>query len=131
MRGLDTNVLLRYLIQDDLSQGQIADAYIRQGIEASETFFINNIVLCEMVWVLRRAYKFTREQVIAALEQILQGSQFQFEDKGAVHGAIQQMKTGQGDFSDYLIGKINQQMGCQETATFDRKLQEAKGFKQL
>jgi predicted nucleic-acid-binding protein len=131
MKGLDTNVLLRYLIRDDLDQWQKAVTYINTGIEAGETLFIHSIVLCECVWVLRRAYKLSREEIIVALEQILSGSQFQFEDKAALHGCIQQMKADSADFADYLIGRLNQQAGCAETATFDRKLQGCENFKFL
>ncbi|MBW4551304.1 MAG: type II toxin-antitoxin system VapC family toxin [Aphanocapsa sp. GSE-SYN-MK-11-07L] len=131
MKGLDANVLLRYLIQDDQQQWQKAAAYINSGIESGEIFFINSIVLCECVWVLQRAYKLSRDEVVLALEQILSGSQFQFEDKAILHGCIQQMKAGSADFADYLLGKLNQQAGCTETATFDCKLRASGNFKLL
>ena len=131
MKGLDTNVLLRYLIQDNLDQWEKAAVYINTGIESGETFFINSIVLCECVWVMRRAYKLTQEEIVIALEQILSGSQFKFEDKAALHECIQQMKVGAADFADYLIGIINQQAGCSETATFDAKLQGSRNFQLL
>ena len=131
MRGLDTNVLLRFLIRDDLSQWQAADRYIRDVIEAEESCFINNIVLCETVWVLLRAYSYRRDEVILLLEQLLGGKQFQFEDKAAVQKAVQLMRAGKADFADYLLGQINQQAGCSETATFDAKLKDSDLFRLL
>jgi len=124
-------VLLRFLIRDDLSQWKAADRYIRNVIEAEESCFINNIVLCETVWVLLRAYSYRRDEVILLLEQLLGGKQFHFEDKTAVQKAVQLMRAGKADFADYLLGQINQQAGCSETATFDAKLKDSDLFRLL
>lgn len=131
MRGLDTNVLLRFLLRDDLPQWQAADRYIREAVEAGETCYINNIVLCETVWVLLRSYKLSRNEVVEVLEQILRGMQFQFENRSAVQKAIQSMREGNGDFADYLLGHINVSAGCSETATFDAKLRGSDLFQNL
>jgi predicted nucleic-acid-binding protein len=131
LKGLDTNVLVRYLTKDDLPQWQIADRLINDIVAASETCLINNIVLCELVWVLKSAYKLSREEITGILEKILQGSAFDFEDRKAALWAVQQMKAGNADFADYLIGKINQQAGCTETVTFDAKLKSSDGFKYI
>ncbi len=128
MRGLDTNVLVRYLTRDDEQQWQRAEQYINAALAAEETCFISNIVLCELVWVLRSAYRISREELIVTLEQILRTSHFDFENKAAAWGAFQQFRQGKADFSDYLIGKINHQAGCTETATFDAKLQGVEMF---
>lgn len=131
MRGLDTNVLVRYLTRDDEAQWHQAEQYINAALEADETCFISTIVLCEVVWVLRSAYRLPREQLITTLDQILRGNRFDFENKAAAWGALQQFRQGKADFSDYLIGKINQQAGCGETATFDAKLRGTEGFRLL
>jgi predicted nucleic-acid-binding protein len=131
LKGLDTNVLVRYLTKDDLPQWHIADRLINDIVAASETCLINNIVLCELVWVLKSAYKLSREEITGILEKILQGSAFDFEDRKAALWAVQQMKAGNADFADYLIGKINQQAGCTETVTFDAKLKSSDGFKHI
>lgn len=119
MVGLDTNVLVRYLTRDDDSQWQQAS----EVIESGQLCFITNVVLCELVWVLRGTpYKFGREEIISTLEMMLQSPVFEFENRSAVYQALQRAKQGRGDFSDYLIGATAQQAGCQETLTFDRKL---------
>lgn len=123
-------MLIRFLIRDDEQQWQIADAYVRQVIDNGESCFINNIVLCETVWVMQRAYKLSRTEIVDALDQILCGTQFEFEDKGVVLLALQRMRSGKADFADYLIGAVNEQAGCNETASFDRKLTGAAGFAQ-
>jgi predicted nucleic-acid-binding protein len=128
MRGLDTNILVRYLTRDDEQQWQQAESYINATLTAEETCFISNIVLCELIWVLRSAYRIPREELIIALEKILRTSHFDFEDKAAIWKAFQQFQKGKADFSDYLIGQVNHQAGCSETATFDAKLKNAEGF---
>lgn len=115
-------------MRDDEQQWQIADAYIRKAIANGESCFINKIVLCETVWVMQRAYKLSRAEIVDALEHIFSGSQFEFEDKGSVLLALQRMRAGNADFADYLMGAINEQAGCDETASFDRKLAGAAGF---
>ena len=131
MNGLDTNVLVRYLVQDDLEQWRLADEYIKRVKANGETCFLNNIVLCELVWVLKTAYKLSRNEIIDVLEKILKADAFDFENREAAWWPVQQMKHGKADFSDQLINKINQQAGCHETVTFDTKLQGVEGISRL
>ncbi|WP_017316507.1 PIN domain-containing protein [Mastigocladopsis repens] len=131
MNGLDTNILVCYLVQDDLKQGRFAAEYIQQVKASGETCFINNIVLCELVWVLKSSYKLSRSEIIDVLEKILRTDAFDFENREAVWWSVQQIKKGKADFSDYLIMKLNEQAGCSETATFDAKLQEVEGIQIL
>ena len=131
MKGLDTNVVVRFLVRDDEQQWQIADRYINEALQANEPCLINNIVLCEVVWVLRSRYKLSREKLIDTLENILKANIFVFENREAIEWAIGQMKSGNADFSDYLITRLNQLAGCEETASFDAKLGQVEGVKLL
>ncbi|MFZ1029161.1 MAG: type II toxin-antitoxin system VapC family toxin [Limnoraphis robusta] len=131
MKGLDTNVIVRFLVRDDEQQWKIANQYINEALQANEPCLINNIVLCEVVWVLRSRYKLSREKLINTLETILKANLFIFENREAVEWAIAQMKLGNADFSDYLITRINQTYGCSETASFDAKLGQLKEIKNL
>ncbi|WP_026734643.1 PIN domain-containing protein [Fischerella sp. PCC 9605] len=131
MKGLDTNVIVRYLVQDDLEQWKLADEYIKQTKVSGEICFINNIVLCELVWVLKTSYKLNRSEISDVLEKILRADAFDFENREAAWWSVQQMKKGKADFSDYLIGKLNEEAGCTETATFDAKLKGVEGFRSL
>lgn len=128
MKGLDTNVIVRFLVRDDEQQWELAEQYIN---EAKEACLINNIVLCEVVWVLRASYKLSREQLIDTLEKMLKTNIFVFENREAIEWAIGQMKSGRADFSDYLITRLNQLAGCKETASFDAKLGQLEGIKLL
>ena len=131
MNGLDTNVLVRYLVQDDMEQWKFADEYIKEVKANNDTCFINNIVLCELVWVLKTSYKLSRDEIIDVIEKILRADAFDFENREAAWWSVQQMKEHKADFSDFLIKKINQQAGCAETVTFDAKLQKVEGIRLL
>lgn len=130
MKGLDTNIV-RFLVRDDESQWQQADKYINQALENNQPCLINNIVLCEVVWVLRSGYKMKRDQLITILENLLNTNIFTFENSDDIAWAIHQMKSGNADFSDYLIVRQNQQAGCDETASFDVKLGQLSQVKLL
>lgn len=128
MIGVDTNILVRYLTQDDEQQWQQAVAEIKQN----QPCFITNIVLCELVWVLKGAnYGFRKDEIINALEAMLHSSAFELESRSIVYQALQRYKQGRSDFSDYLIGAIASKAGCTETVSFDGKLKKEKGFRCL
>ncbi|MEX0268534.1 PIN domain-containing protein [Leptolyngbyaceae cyanobacterium UHCC 1019] len=128
MIGLDTNILVRYLTRDDEQQWQQAVSVIQQN----QPCFITNIVLCELVWVLRGTnYGFRKNEIINVLEAMLHSAAFEFENRSTADQALQQYKQGKADFSDYLIGAISRQAGCTETVSFDGKLKSERGFQCL
>ena len=119
MIGLDTNVLVRYLTQDDAKQATQATRLIEQAIRSDEPLFINSIVLCELSWVLTRAYDFSKNDLAGVFEKILLARQFDIEDKSIVWNALALFKEGKADFADCLIGVKNQKAGCRATFSFD------------
>jgi predicted nucleic-acid-binding protein len=127
--GLDTNILARYLTQDDPAQSRRANTVIDEATRRGERCAVNTIVLCELVWVLRDAYGFDRGTVVTTLEKILDTAQFVVEDRDVARRALADYRQGPGDFSDYLIGWRNRQAGCSETATFDRTLRRSGLFR--
>ena len=129
MIGLDTNVLVRYLTQDDPNQARKATR--RLEADADAAFFISTVVLCEIVWVLESAYGYPQDQIAHALQQILQTKQFEFEDKDLIWQALSDYLAGAGDFSDHLIGRIGARAGCRHTMTFDRRLKSSANFEVL
>ncbi len=128
MKGLDTNILVRYLVKDDKKQAEKAVAYIRKAAASGESCFINNIVLCELVWVLESAYEYDRGAIADVLEKILATRQFELERKDLTRQAVHDYRDGRGDLADYLIGRINQAQGCDATASFDRALKNTPSF---
>lgn len=131
MKGLDTNVLVRYIVRDDKKQAERASAYIRKATETEKICFINCVVLCELVWVLESAYEYSKKEITLVLEKILMIKQFEIETKDIVRQAVHDYQNGKGDIADYLIGRINHVRGCEITATFDRNLKNNSNFEIL
>jgi predicted nucleic-acid-binding protein len=129
--GLDTNVLVRYLTQDDVAQSRKADALIGEAVARRDRCVIGPVVLCELVWVLREAYDTPKDKVVTTLERILSTQQFEILAKDRMREAFEAYRTGSADFADYVIGATNAAAGCSETATFDRQLRGATGFRVL
>jgi len=122
MRGIDTNVLVRYLTQDDSAQASRVDRLFRTARVKGEPLHVDTIVLCEVVWVLRELYRYGKPDVVAALTKILDVIQFSIDDRDLMREAIGAYAAGRGDFADYVVGLRNKRAGCSETATFDRAL---------
>jgi predicted nucleic-acid-binding protein len=131
MTGLDTNVLVRYLTQDDPAQAQKATQVIEGAAEQGEPLYITSIVLCEMVWVLEAAYGHSKQEIQRVLERILRTAQFRFDHKDQLWRALQDYREGRADFSDYLIGHLGVHGGCPETVTFDKALGNHAAFRLL
>lgn len=128
MKGLDTNLLVRYLTRDDDDQYQKAKAYLEAHCTQNNPCLVNNIVLCELVWVLQSVYKQERSAIISVLEKLLRTKQLSFFDKDAARAALRDFKKSKADFSDCLIGRLNTQAGCNETASFDQATDDLDTF---
>ena len=131
MIGLDTNILIRYLTQDDPGQSRKATREIEKGLSAGHMFFISDIVMCELVWVLETAYGYDCVEIDPILENILRIKQFQFENKDLLWRSLSDYRGHRGDFADHLIGQIGQEAGCLETLTFDTELKNNPVFRVL
>ncbi len=131
MIGLDTNVLVRYLTQDDPAQSRRANALVADAVSAGERLYVSAVVLCELVWVLRRAYGFDRGEVAQALTQVLATAQFEFESKDSLIAALAAYAAGEADFADHVIGQQGVEAGCLHTVTFDRALKGVPAFRVL
>ncbi|MBM3226371.1 MAG: type II toxin-antitoxin system VapC family toxin [Candidatus Tectomicrobia bacterium] len=131
MKGLDTNVIVRYLTQDDPVQAQKATQVIEEGVDQGEAFYLTSIVVCELVWVLESAYDYTRHDIQTVLDRIFRTAQFRFEHKDQLWLALHDYRAGKADFSDYLIGRLSMQMDCTETLTFDTSLRASPQFRLL
>jgi len=125
--GVDTNVLLRYLVRDEPTQA----ARAARELERGERFLVGSIVLCELVWVLETGYGFSRRDVAVTLERILATAQFEIEAKDLALGALDDFRRSTADFSDCLLGRRNRAAGAAETVTFDRSLKGLEGFRLL
>jgi len=128
MLGIDTNILVRFLVQDDESQFEKARKLIKREVAAGSRVFVNQLVLMETEWVLRSRYSVPKNQIIGAISGLLDASDVQFEDEPAIEEAIFIWKESTADFADCLIGAKNRRLGCRATATFDLKASKLPSF---
>ena len=131
MFGIDTNILVRYLAQDDPDQAEIATNFIEITCTKDNLGFINHITLCEMCWVLKRLYKTPKEQLAEIIELLLRTVQLFVQEPQIVWLALEDFKTDNADFPDCLIAQINLTNYCSSTVTFDVKAANVAGFNLL
>jgi len=120
VKGVDTNVLIRFIVRDDADQAAAADRFLEHECSRDAPCLINRIVLCELVWVLERGYRYRRGPVAGVIDKILRTEEFRVENAAEAWAALQAYRDGRADFADALIGKTNRALGCAETATLDR-----------
>lgn len=130
MIGIDTNVLVRYLMQDDDVQSPIATKFI-ESLTADHQGFITLVATVETAWVLSRAYKLSREQITQALEALIRSRELIVDDAANVLCALRKFQDGNADFADCLIGQMASRAGCTETVTFDMSASKSAGMKLL
>lgn len=128
MIGIDTNVLVRYLAQDDPRQSPRATELIEQRLTEGNPGFISLVAMVETVWVLARAYRLADKAVAATIERILQIDSLVVESEQEVFTALVALKDGRGEFADALIAALGVKAGCTQTLTFDRKALRLDGF---
>jgi predicted nucleic-acid-binding protein len=128
MTGLDTNVLVRFLVEDDAEQSARAAALIEASIAGDERLYIADVVLCELVWVLSGAYGLRRPEISALLSELARARHLRMESTDRLVRAVRAYRDSKGDFADYLIREVARDAGCTEVATFDRALLRDGGF---
>jgi len=128
MLGIDTNVLVRYLVQDDEAQFEKSRRLIKREVVAGRKVFVNQLVLMETEWVLRSRYVIPKVQIIEAISGLLDSAEIHFEDEPTIEEALFIWKDSAADFADCLIGAKNRRLGCRATATFDAKASKLSGF---
>ncbi|MBT9100476.1 PIN domain-containing protein [Methylovulum psychrotolerans] len=131
MIALDTNIWIRYIAQDDEEQAQLATDLIENQCSAGNPAFINEITLCEIVWVLKRAYRYDKKIILTVLKQLLNGNEVFISSYPEAWAAYYDYETGNADFSDYFIAQLNKKYGCPITFSFDKKACQHSNFKLL
>ena len=123
MIGRDTNALIRLLTQDDAPQAAAVRKRLAPLDAVADAVLLNNMVLVETLWTLRRVYGFGKPDLAALLGQLLSATTFCFEDRPAITRAVALFTAGPADFSDCLIAVQNARLGCSTTVTFDKGMQ--------
>lgn len=128
MIGLDTNVLVRHLAQDDPVQSKQATDIIERRLTEEAPGFVSIVVMVETVWVLDRAYGLDAREIAAAVERMLQAEMLVLENEQEVFSAMIALREGQGSFADSVVAARGAKAGCTHTLTFDRKALRIPGF---
>ena len=131
MIGLDTNVLIRYIVQDDEQQAKLATDLIENECSKENYCFINEVTLCEVVWVLKRAYHYDKTIILNVINGILTSNEIRVASQQQAWIAYYDYEEGSADFSDYFIAQLNKKFGCTVTISFDKKACGHENFKFL
>jgi predicted nucleic-acid-binding protein len=126
MIGLDTNVLVRYIMQDDAKQAALASRLVESLADSAG--FIPLIVIAELSWVLSSAYGLSREQLAEAMEGVLRSKEWIVEKADIVWQAVRLFQSSSADFADCLIFRSAAAAGCEKTMTFDRDAAKSGGM---
>ena len=121
MIGLDTNVILRYLLQDDPDQARRVNRIVERQLSEENPGFISLVTMLEIVWVLRSLLKRSASEIASHLEGLLAADSLEIQNEQQVFEAVFALKRGTGEFEDALIGAVNAWAGCSHTLTFDRR----------
>ena len=128
MLGIDTNVLVRFLVRDDQTQFEKARKLLKREVSNGRRVFINQLVLLETEWVLRSRYGLAKTLMLETISGLLDAPDIQLEDESAVEEALFIWRDANADFADCLIGARNRRLGCRATVTFDTKASKLSGF---
>jgi predicted nucleic-acid-binding protein len=131
MIGLDTNVVVRYLAQDDPIQSPKATQIFERRLTEREPGFISLVAMVETVWVLDTVYGLPAREIAQAVERMLQADTLVVQNEQEVFTAMVALKSGRGSFADALVGALGAWAGCSSTLTFDRKAARIEGFEVL
>ena len=128
MIGLDTNVILRYLLQDDPDQARRVNRIVERQLSEENPGFISLVTMLEIVWVLRSLLKRSASEIASHLEGLLAADSLEIQNEQQVFEAVFAIKRGTGEFEDALIGAVNVWAGCSHTLTFDRRARRLPHF---
>lgn len=127
MIGIDTNVLLRLLLDDEPAQSARIEAWLASVPAAAGQIHIADVVLAETAWTLASAYRQSKAELVKGLRALLAEPVFSFEDRAAVEAAVAAFAAAASGFPDCLIVAKNQSLGCAATVTFDKRMRRLPG----
>ena len=131
MKALDTNVVVRLLVNDDKIQARRAKTVLEKAEEESERYFLSLLVILEIIWVLSAVYQLSRGEVLDALELLTQMPVLEIESRGTVLDLVRVGRSGNIDLPDLLIGLGAKSQGCETTLTFEKGLESSALFERI
>lgn len=130
MIGLDTNVLVRYITQDDPSQTNAASR-VKDSLSSELPGFISLVVLAELVWILAVTYRYKKAAIEQTIDLLLRSKEVVVERNEIVRQALRLFHDGSVDFADFLIERCAFSTGCEYTITFDQRAAKVAGMRLL
>jgi predicted nucleic-acid-binding protein len=127
MIGLDTNVLVRYITQDDKRQAALANSLI-ESLDDASPGFVTLVTVVELSWVLESAYNFTRQQFAEVMQTLMTVDTIKLDRAAVVASAVRIYAGSKADFSDCLIERLSASAGCEQTMTFDKAAAKMAGM---
>lgn len=128
MIALDTNVVVRFIVEDDPDQAERARVFLKRCGREGVPCLVTDIVVCETVWVLESCYRFGRPEIAATLRSLLRARQLRFQSPDLVARAVDRYRRGVADVSDYLVDEVGRSLGCDATVSFDRAVSDDPRF---
>ena len=131
MKGLDTNILVRFLVGDDEIQARKVYKIFKIAEAEKQEFYVPLLVILELIWVLESVYEIQRKELLDSIGDLLLMPIFQFEHQSVLHQFIQNAYGNNYDLSDLLIAHSAKEQGCDSVITFDKKVSKHKLFELL
>lgn len=129
MIALDTNILVRLVLHDDEGQARAAERLLLRARRDDTPLFVADVVLCELVWVLKRRAGVSRQDIASTLDRLLRTELIVVSDTAVVESALAAYRAGKGDFADYLIREQAKAAGATEVVSFDKAIKGEAGFR--
>jgi len=129
--GLDTNVIVRYVAQDDARQSAAASRLFERVLTTERPGFVGLVTLCEVAWVLADCYDAGKARIAAVIEGLLVSRQLVVEEAELVWKALRTWDKSSADFSDALLGQVLRARGCEKVVTFDKAAARLPDFELL
>lgn len=126
--GIDTNILIRFITNDDPDQADLVEALFESLQKENATFLVNEVVLAELDWVLTHVYKYSKEGFLKTINQLFETENIAFHNPHLVKKACKLYTHSGADFSDCYISVINNNFGCKTTYTFDKQASQLSSF---
>lgn len=131
MIALDTNVLVRFLVNDDKKQANAAKKIIKEAEKSKQPLFVTSLVVLELIWVLEAVYDVPRERIIGAISDLILMPALCFEKQSVLRHFINSASHSTFDLSDLLIALSATELGCETTLTFDNKAAKFEYFQKI
>lgn len=131
MIAVDTNILVRFLVNDDAEEATLVYKRLKQAEETQETLYISSAVILELIWVLEAAYNISRANILKSLALLITMPVFKFEDITALQNFLPEAENSSYDLSDLLIAYSAKGAACEHVLTFDKKASKHELFELL